>query len=116
MSNESEDKQPKPLYEFKECPSCGSERRILEEEVQKQIKAGKLPEGTVIPAHMSQSILFNPTPVQNIIIAKHIVPVMVSQYDICAECGAMYLTRMDKTSALMEAHQAGQPQVNYTQH
>ena len=117
MSDKSKDDklQAKPFYEFTKCPSCGSERRILEEECQAQIKAGKLPEGTVIPAHMSQSVLFNPTPVQNIILARHVVPVMVSQFDICAECGTLYLTRMDRRNALMEAQQASQSQVNFTQ-
>lgn len=79
---------------FDECPVCGSERRIIQEEAEHEIGAGRLPKGSTTGAMMTQTALFDPTAMSTGILAKREVPFLVGLYDVCAECGCFYLVEM----------------------
>ena len=87
--------------QFDKCPVCGSERRLVEEEVTKEIAEGKLSPGTMIPALMSQSVMYNPIEGSRIL-ARRLVPCLVGIYDVCADCGTLYLHVMVKQAVGIE--------------
>ena len=68
---------------FKECPTCGSTRRVANEVLEKEKEKGKFkPEIT--------SFLF---PHQSVIATSpHFLsaPMIVTFYDACADCGTVY--------------------------
>ena len=90
---------------FDVCPCCSSPRRFIEEETQAEIAAGRLQEGTRVPAFITQSALFDPNS-KKILLARKKIPVMVGICDICCVCGTVYCVEINKQSAVME------PQVN----
>jgi len=86
---------------FNKCPVCGSEKRIVEEEVKNEIEAGRLPKNSRVPAVISQSMLFDAT-LTTTILAKKQVPLLMGLYDICSDCGTLYLVEMQKQVALID--------------
>lgn len=89
------------------CPACGSESRVVENRVAEEIEAGRLPEGFKTGALISQTTLFNPK--HETILASREVPVVMSLYDVCSDCGNMYAVEMLEHTILATPH------VNQTQ-
>lgn len=87
---------------FDQCPVCGSKRRVANEVIQEQKDAGTAKEST-------QAWLFNH---QSIIMDQgrpHIqVPVVLSLYDVCMDCGTVYCIRAE---VKMVTPQAGKPKM-----
>ena len=93
------------------CPVCGCEKGLVKGEVKKEIEAGKMSEGAVLPVLVTQALLFEPAKNSNIIIGRRLVPVVVCNFEVCADCGTMYLSEAVKSEMLVEAKpQNGMPQ------
>lgn len=79
--------------EFKKCPNCGSTQRvakILLDQEKERGKAGTLADAG---AFMQQALLADPTrPFLS-------APVLISLFDICAECGTAYCIRAEVRQA-----------------
>ena len=86
---------------FTKCPNCGSEWRIVEEEVAKEIEKGKMKPGAVVPAIVFQSHLIDPKAI-TIFTPRIEYPVLTARYDICTECGTVYLVEMVKNVGIAE--------------
>ena len=88
---------------FDKCPVCGSTRCIVEEEVNKEIEAGNLKEGSKIPALISQSKMFDPNSNITIFSTRH-VTVLIGFYDVCTDCGTLYCKEMQKQVAVVKPY------------
>ncbi len=69
---------------FKECPSCGSTNRVANEVIQKQKDEDKVRKDVRAWLFSHQSMIADIT-------KPHIqVPVVISLYDVCMDCGTVY--------------------------
>ena len=89
--------------EFKVCPACGSNRRVIEEEVNDAIALGQMSEGSHGMAQTTRSLIFNPASMPKISGISRKVPAIFGYYDICAECGTLYCIHLEKGEAMVEA-------------
>ena len=86
---------------FLECPICGSKNRLVEDQVNSEITAGKLSGDTRMPAIAIQRAIFNPNDKTSLIVASRNVPVLVMMMDVCSDCGCFYCIEAHKTQALI---------------
>ena len=93
---------------FTQCPACGGESRLVEEAVKKEVIVGRLPEGTRVPALISQTTLFNPAD-KTMLLVRREVPILMGFYDVCADCGCLYLVEMQQGVGIIEPQVKSQP-------
>lgn len=87
--------------EFKECPNCGSTKRVFETVMNQERAKGKIGEdargGTrtqvVIVADMRKAFLS--------------APALAITWDMCADCGHEYCVRIDLTTATPQMRPQG---------
>ena len=89
--------------EFTKCPNCGSPDRVIQMETEEAIIKGDLKEGTRIPVLVTRALIYDPNAFPRIHGYSKEVPVIFGAYDVCAVCGTLYCTRMDKGVAKIEA-------------
>lgn len=78
---------------FEECPNCGSKRKMAQEVIDEQIEEGRAGEGTQAWLFTHQSIIADMT-------RRHIqMPMVLTFYDVCVDCGTAYCIRAEKTMA-----------------
>ena len=84
--------KPDPIT-FDKCPACGSTRRIAGMEIQSQIDKGRANPNT-------QAWLFNHQSMIADMSRTHLqVPIILSFYDVCVDCGTVYCIRVEKGMA-----------------
>ena len=66
------------------CPSCGSTRRDAQEQVDKQVAAGKMKDDVLGISGYDQTPLYDPR------ITLFNIDVLVHGYDYCSECHTCY--------------------------
>jgi len=75
---------------FDQCPNCSSTRRIANEVIQEQKDAGKAGENTQAWLFSHQSMIADMS-------RTHLqVPVVMTYYDVCMDCGTTYCIRVEK--------------------
>ena len=79
---------------FDQCPACSSYRRSVEEEMEEEVKAGRLPADSKTGVMMTRTALFDPMSAATGILAKREVTMLVGLYDTCFDCGTLYLVEM----------------------
>lgn len=79
--------------QFKVCPCCGSDKRIIESEVNQEKSKGSMKANIKIPCMFSQVALFEPST----LIAPKTFPMITCFFDVCAECGTLYCVEAHKS-------------------
>ncbi len=92
----------KGLVKTFRCKHCGSEKRIIQDIKNEEVKKGKV--GADIPMGSQQRLVVVFDPSKSAIIC----PVVVLIFDVCAECGSEQVREVRYTT--------GQPQAMLTQH
>ena len=93
---------------FDKCPCCGSTKTIIAEETEEQIVLGKLPEGSRIPALVTQSQIINMQD-KKLIIARRSFPMILGFCDICSDCGTLYCVEVQRATGIIEPRVGGSP-------
>lgn len=80
--------------EFKECPNCGSDKRIANEILENEKAKGKTGKDANAYLFMHQSLIADP--------AKTILsaPLITAFFDACMVCGTVYCVHMDVKTAM----------------
>ena len=85
-----EEKFPKT---FSQCPNCDGERRMANEVMQEQKDKG-------LAGEKSQAWLFSHQSMIADMSKPHIqVPVVISFYDVCLDCGTTWCIRLERVMA-----------------
>lgn len=75
---------------FDQCPNCGSKRRVANEVIQEQKDLGRAGENTKAWLFQHQSMIADMS-------RTHLqMPVVMSYYDVCVDCGTTYCIRVEK--------------------
>ena len=76
--------------EFKECPNCGSTRRIAQTIIDEQIEKGLAGKDTIGISSVTNSVLWD----QRKMLLS--VPVLTCLEDVCLDCGTKYCIKAMK--------------------
>lgn len=87
---------------FKACPNCGGERRVANEVMQGEKDKRKIGEKADAFTFRHQSLIMDTSK------AALVVPLLLTFFDVCVECGTVYCVRAD---VQMIAPRAGGPQL-----
>ena len=79
---------------FDVCPHCGSMARVVEQEVKAELAKGNVRIAEKVGVITFQTTIFDPGQVN--IIAPKEFPVIMSRFDICADCGTFYCVEVDR--------------------
>jgi len=82
------------ILNFTKCPNCGSERRIAYEVLLEQIEKGKMKKESNAFLFTHQSIIAGPVG------TWLSAPVVISFYDVCADCGTVYCIHVEVKTAV----------------
>ena len=89
--------QPKKELAFPiitdKCPVCGSTERVAQIVGEEEATKGKLPKGTPMSLLTSPSVMAD---MKAIMLSIGKVTVLISIFDVCANCHAVYASRIDK--------------------
>ena len=85
--------------DFTKCPACGSEKKIIETALNEELIK---PTSQKTALHVFAVALID----QFSVLTRVTVPILMVLIDACAECGTIYVTRIDKT---IGAPQSGPP-------
>jgi hypothetical protein len=78
--------------EFKRCPACGSEERVMEQLIEPEIEKGNWPAGTEGFTDKKMLMLRNP---QTLKLIGSTIPAVGITFDVCADCGTEYAKRIE---------------------
>jgi len=83
---------------FKECPNCGSTRRIAEIVTNEEIEKGNLKPGQRTPFIVARTIVADPQKLKLIALTAigREELVLMGFLDICADCGTVYCVQATK--------------------
>ena len=94
--------------QFNNCPNCGSEKRIVEEETKLEIDNGHLKPGTKIPATVFRAMIFDPNNT-SVLLVRRQFPVIFGLCDVCSDCGTIYASEIQKVVGMAEPQIKGNP-------
>ena len=80
------------LVEFKECPDCKVDARLMNSIVQEEITKGNMGEGTIPFSDMK--MMYNLDPRKTILTGSRLPGARVT-YDICTKCGKEFTTKIE---------------------
>lgn len=69
---------------YTKCPVCGSTKRVAETLVKQEQEKGKIRPGVNTFLFMQQTLVMDPS---KILVS---VPVLLTFYDVCLDCGTVY--------------------------
>jgi len=79
--------------DFNECPSCGSTKRVAETVLNQEKEAKRISANARAAIHVAKSMIADPR------IMGLKAPVIISFWDICADCGAVYCVHTELGTA-----------------
>ena len=91
-----------PSLDIKQCPNCGSTRRLADEVLQQQIKEKKMPKESAAFIMPYKSVVAMGDRWLS-------APCIFSFYDVCVECGTLYCTHAEVQTVV----QGGKPNPKY---
>ncbi len=89
--------EPKLLASFPRCPNCGSESTISE------LGCADLKERGIIPKYEKTRLRVETVPLQQPLMAGVTVPVIVTEFDVCANCGLERCVRSSLVQAPVQS-------------
>ena len=81
------------IAEFKECPDCKVDARLMNSIVQEEIAKGNIEEGS--PAATDGRVITNINILTPPLVGGRLAGARVF-YDICTKCGTEYIVRIEK--------------------
>ena len=87
--------------DFKECPNCGSNRRIAEIVTNEEIEKGNLKPGQRTPFIAAKALVFDPKTLKIITPNKEVL-ILLGFFDACADCGTIYCLQATKNIGTVE--------------
>jgi len=99
MEEKSVDEKSRFPMTFDKCPSCGSTARVAGMIGEEEKAKGKIRKAGIAVAFIQQVVISDPS------IFVLSAPALITYYDICAECGAVYcvLAQLGKAQPQMKA-------------
>ena len=91
---------------FDKCPNCGSTERLIENEVNEEIKKGRMSKKSKAYSQRTSTLIFNTDDQKLLVISKR-APAIFGLFDVCAECGVLYCVEMHKEEAVIEPQMSG---------
>jgi len=88
--------------DFTKCPACGSEKKIIETALNEELIK---PTSQKTALHVFAVALID----QLSVLTRVTVPILMILTDACAECGTIYVTRIDKTIGAPQSGPPGSP-------
>jgi predicted ATP-dependent serine protease len=79
---------------FDVCPNCGSMNRVIEQEAMAEAVKGNTKTMEKVGVISFQTTIFDPKTAS--IIAPKEFPVIITRFDVCADCGILYCVELDK--------------------
>ena len=102
-----EEKELKFPLTWSKCPNCGSTRRIAGEIIEQERKKGRIGEGVTAVSFVAPPIMIADP--RKIILAS---PMLMTFYDVCADCGTLYCVRAEMKTVTPKIKPANPPGVN----
>ena len=95
MGNQNEETKQELIFPIitPKCPVCGSTERVAQIVGEEEAAKGKLPKGTPISIQTSVSFIAD---MKAIMLTIGKITILSSLIDICANCHAVYASRIEK--------------------
>jgi len=90
---------------FDQCPNCGSERRIVEILLEKEREQGRINKDAKATVMIQNTAIVDPTRAGMALT----IPVLLTFYDICADCGTLYCVLAQLQKAMPQMAPGKQP-------